>query len=140
MKNDPYFTPELILFTIKGLNECIEKGEHDGYTEKGLRNYTKRWEGIFSTMDSNSIPIIIDPLGKAWDQPDSKNFLIDDKSVIMTKEMCSQLHTYNTSRPTGVYVGKMWKRETNHGNLILCWYGYHKDPNLCSINERDILL
>lgn len=91
-------------------------------------------------MSPNSIPIIIDPLGKHWDQPDSKNFLMDDESVIMTKEECDQLHVYSTSRPTGVYAGKMWKRETNHGKLLLCWYGYHKDPNLCTTNERWILL
>lgn len=91
-------------------------------------------------INPNKIPLIIDPLGKAWDQPSSKNFLIDNECVVMTKEECDQLHTYSTSRPSGVYAGKMWKRETNRGELILCWYGYHDSPDLCSINERWILL
>lgn len=91
-------------------------------------------------IDHSKIPIITEPIGRSWDQPDSKNFLIDDESVVMTKRECDQLHTYSTSRPSGVYAGKMWKRETNRGELLLCWYGYHEKPDTCSINERWILL
>jgi len=90
-------------------------------------------------INKNKIPLIIDPLGKAWRQPDSKDFLIDDDSVIMTAEACNKLAEYSTSRPSGVYAGKMWKRVTNRGEKILCWYGYHESPDLCSINERTIL-
>lgn len=140
MRDDIYFTPKLILSTIKDLKECLAKGEGDSFTETGLINYTKRWEGVFSKMSSNSIPIIIDPLGKAWNQPDSKNFLIDNESVVMTKEECNKLHTYSHSAPTGVYAGKMWKRKTNRGELILCWYGYCEIPGHCSNNERWIIL
>lgn len=88
----------------------------------------------------NIIPLIIHPLGKSWRQPDPKNFLIDDDHVVMTQEECNKLATYSTSKPSGVYAGKMWKRETNKGKLILCWYGYHQNPNFCSNNERWILI
>ena len=90
-------------------------------------------------ITKNIIPMIIHPLGKVWRQPDHKNFLIDDNHVVMSQDDCDKLATYNTSKPSGVYAGKMWKRETNKG-LILCWYGYHQNPNFCSNNERWILI
>ncbi len=91
-------------------------------------------------ISPNIIPLMIDPLSSAWNQPDHKDFLIDDESVIMTQKDLGKLHNYSHSKPSGVYAGKMWKRETSEGKWILCWYGYHQEPNLCSNNERWILL
>lgn len=90
-------------------------------------------------IDPNIIPMMIDPLSKAWNQPDTKNILIDDEYAILDDKDFSKLSTYSTSRPSGVYAGKMWKRECPDGSFILCWYGYDQKPNMCSINERYIL-
>lgn len=90
-------------------------------------------------INPNIIPMMIDPLSKAWDQPDNTEYLIDDESVIMPEEDLAKLKNYSHSRPSGVYAGKMWKRELKDGRWLLCWYGYHQEPNMCSTNERYII-
>lgn len=91
-------------------------------------------------ISPNVIPMIIDPLGKAWRQPDYKGIIVDDENATMSKEDLNKLAEYSHSRPSGVYAGKMWKRKTSKGKWILCWYGYHQSPELCSNNERWIVL
>lgn len=71
----------------------------------------------------------------------------------MTRKTLEQLKDYSHSQPTGVYVGKMWRRAQYKevtlrevarvvatGNWLLCWYGEHPNPGLCSNNYREILL
>ena len=103
-------------------------------------------------MNKNIIPVMTHPLSRGWEQPSTENILIDDTHAIMSKEDFSKLAEYSTSRPTGVYEGKIWKRNLYEGSLrsgykfsdvwTLCWYGYsyNGNPEQCSINEREIIL
>lgn len=86
----------------------------------------------------NKIPNITDPMGKSWKQPNNNDILIDDKNAILTEAQIYDLHTYSTSLPTGVYVGKMWKRIDADG-MWLVWYGEGKNKDSCSINYRLVL-
>lgn len=98
------------------------------------------------------IPPITDPLGKHWDQPSTKNIVIDENNAVMSKNVFNQLKEYSASIPTGVYPGKMWKRydgvfdqefiaRGGKPTWKLCWYGeIPNKPELCSINMRDILI
>lgn len=100
-------------------------------------------------MSEHTIPPIIDPMGKHWDQPPTSAILIDDKHAVMTDATFKSLCEYSGTIPTGVYAGKMWRRF--HGKhdprcrpedrkWFLFWYGYCDDPNQCSINGREILI
>ena len=89
-------------------------------------------------MNITEIPPITDPLGRYWEQPDRDNILIDDQHALMTREDFKQLHNYSASIPSGVYVGKMWKRKFRD-KWYLSWYGPHDDPDRCSINHREII-
>jgi hypothetical protein len=88
----------------------------------------------------HQIPDMVHPLSTAWDQPNKESILVDETHAVMSSEDVEKLHTYDTSIPTGVYEGKMWKRTDFKGpGYILCWYGPHEDPQKCSINSRIIL-
>jgi hypothetical protein len=88
----------------------------------------------------NEIPPMTDPLGRYWDQPDPSGILLDDTHAVMTAHSFKALHDYSHSMPTGVYPGKMWKRQTGKGTWYLTWFGEHEDPKLCSINQRILLV
>lgn len=70
---------------------------------------------------------------QALDQPSRDAILIDDTHAVMTRYTLAALHEYNTSQPTGVWPGKMWrwrerKMESNGAitwldSWWLCWYG-----------------
>ena len=47
-------------------------------------------------------------------------------NAIMSKQDFSLLKSYDSSFPSGVYPGKMWKR-FNCGINWLCWYSDMKD-------------
>jgi hypothetical protein len=81
------------------------------------------------------IPPITDPLGKYWDQPPREAIEIDDTHALMTYQTMKKLHNYESTIPTGVYPGKIWRRKDQ-----LCWFDVHEDPKLCSIYVRDILV
>lgn len=71
-------------------------------------------------MSFGRIPAMTDPLGKHWRQP--KN-LRDRVEVYETHATISEadwlgLPHYETSFPSGVYPGKVWRRR-----CWLCWYG-----------------
>lgn len=84
------------------------------------------------------IPRMVDPLGKHWQQPLSDLISIYEKVAIMDKNVFGALSEYSTSLPSGVYVGKMWKRRGEPGVWYLCWYGHHPAPDTCSVNYREI--
>ena len=69
----------------------------------------------------NEIPGMTDELSFYWDQPDREKILVDKKCALMTKETLDDLKEYNCSLPSGVYVGKMWKRSNLNG-WVLCVY------------------
>lgn len=110
----------------------------------------KAWELVTAIIEKHSLPLVreailtvippmTDPLGKYWSQPQPEFIRIDDQYAFMTKNTFSILKSYNTSTPTGVYVGKMWKRL--HGEYFeLCWWGKHDTPNHCPFNCREIQL
>lgn len=87
-----------------------------------------------------SIPLITDPMGYYWTQPHTTEIAIDDTHALMSKAAFDRLYEYSHSQPTGVYVGKMWRR-LQDGEWWLCWFGEsEKGPNYCSNNYRKILI
>lgn len=86
----------------------------------------------------NYIPEITDPMGAYWDQPKTSEIVVDDKTAKMTKETFDSLMTYNSSIPSGVYVGKMWKR-TFKEISTLCVYSKIVGDNM-EIDNRKIII
>lgn len=92
-------------------------------------------------MEANSIPEMTDPMGRYWRQPTRAEILTDDTHALMPAQVFNELANYDTSVPSGVYPGKMWKRRTKEGHL-LCWYGQTFMENgreCCRIELRKIL-
>jgi hypothetical protein len=89
-------------------------------------------------IDENYIPKITHELGRHWKQPDREKIVVDSKSALMDKATYEQLAEYSCSVPTGVYEGKMWRKE-HAGKKYLRWYGKHADPGMCSINTREVI-
>ena len=89
----------------------------------------------------NQIPPITDPIGRNWQQPAAALIALDDFYAVMERKTFDDLAEYSSSIPSGVYAGKMWKRQDfNDSEWLLLWYGPSPDPNMCSINIRKILL
>lgn len=95
-------------------------------------------------LDTHPIPAMTDPMGKHWDQPPREEILVDDRVAVMTEKTFRKLHEYSYSNPTGVYPGKMWCRlyriSPSQTGYLLCWYGVSSDPNMCTNNNRPILI
>jgi hypothetical protein len=88
----------------------------------------------------NTIPVMDDPLGKYWDQPnDIRKVLMDDKSVILSKYQIANLAEYSSTFPSGVYPGKCWKR-IERNKMYLVWYGDETPKKECPILFREILV
>ena len=86
------------------------------------------------------IPVITDPLGKHWDQPEIAKIELRIGGVaIMSKESFDQLAQYDCSIPSGKYEGKMWKRSVENGHQ-LCWYSNSKKEGYLDINKAEILV
>lgn len=66
------------------------------------------------SMVNPVIPPITAELGKCWDQPNTDNWLIDEKSVIMSKRDFDKLAEYSLTNPTALYAGKCWKRHVEN--------------------------
>lgn len=89
----------------------------------------------------NEIPEMTNPLGKAWEQPKRENIRLDDENAYIRKADFDLLKQYDTSNPSGVYAGKMWKRSVGGDNYILCWWVDVPDKEgYCKVNYRKILL
>lgn len=87
------------------------------------------------------IPPMTHELGRYWHQPPRTAILVDDKHAVMSRASFKQLAEYSSSRPSGVYPGKMWKAITLDGTAYLCWYGIVPGrDDLCSNNTRRILI
>lgn len=90
------------------------------------------------------LPAMTHPLGKRWRQPAAREILVDDEHALMTESSFNKLSEYNSSLPSGVYDGKMWRRryitDTGECAFSLCWYGPSNHPGKCSINSRRILI
>jgi hypothetical protein len=98
------------------------------------------------------IPLMADPHGRYWEQPDRREILVDSTHALMSKDAFRRLLEYSASNPSGVYVGKMWKRHNGAFDFhfrarggkpewLLCWYGFsEKGPDWCSNQSRKIIL
>jgi hypothetical protein len=100
------------------------------------------------------IPPITDPQGRGWQQPAKEELLIEGTISLMTTKTFNKLAEYSYSLPTGVYQGKMWKRQVDIlqkdeiGNRIripgpwfLCWYEDNPlDSDKCMVKIARILL
>ncbi len=69
--------------------------------------------------------------------------LIDDHSVILTRQEFDDLPEYSCSIPTGTTIGKRWKRGEPYVGVRTRWlmgeYADHPDPRLVRIIWREIL-
>lgn len=85
------------------------------------------------------IPEMTDPRGKHWTQPDRQMIFIRGGVAHMTKQDFSKLSQYDTSMPSGVYPGKMWKR-LEKDKFYLVWYEDKPESNgkLCNIKYLPI--
>jgi hypothetical protein len=87
----------------------------------------------------NKIPEITNPMGKYWQQPDSKNIIISYKYALMSETDFNNLYEYSSSTPSGVYIGKMWKSKRNN-IWYLVWFSECEDPKFLNNNYREILI
>lgn len=81
------------------------------------------------------IPMITHPLGRYWEQPSRDQITIEHDKAYMTQATLDQLAGYHSSNPSGIYEGKMWRRQNT-----LVWYGPCDKPDCCSINSRIIVI
>ncbi len=84
-----------------------------------------------------SIPQMTHPMGRSWDQPALQNitFTADDIALMSQKDF-DNLAKYETSYPSGVYEGKMWR---NGGRLM--WFDNHPtDKDKCTCKSAQIAI
>jgi hypothetical protein len=107
-----------------------------------------------NTIPDNTIPPITEPLGRHWHAPDRALILTDDKHAVMAGATFVCLPEYSGTIPTGVYPGKMWKRndglfdercKPEDRKWLLCWFGpvipaNERDREACPIEFRQILI
>lgn len=91
---------------------------------------------------SNGIPPMTHPLSRQWDQPDVSGFLIDATHCVLLRKDWEELTAYDSSIPSGVYDGKVWRTSMkrlavhNFCTDYVRWYGPSDDPDRCSIHTR----
>lgn len=95
-----------------------------------------------------TIPLMTDPMGKHWKQPDLTDLDVSGDTVELTQAQFDGLLEYSTSVPTGVYAGKCWKAEhleweergvRRTGIWHLRWFGESTiGPGFCSNHQRII--
>ena len=83
---------------------------------------------------NNDLPPITNRLGSHWKQPSRKNILVDDTHALMSEEDEAKLLVYNGTFPTGVYIGKMFKR----GDYLV-WFSAYSDKEVAN-NYREIIV
>lgn len=103
-----------------------------------------------STRRENEIPLMTDPMGNHWDQPDVVAIEVDDTHALMSRQTFEKLPEYSCTFPSGVYPGKMWRRhdgvhdprcKPSDRRWLLCWYGFSDmGEGYCSTNSREILI
>jgi hypothetical protein len=95
-------------------------------------------------------PNVIPPPERKMDQPDRRDIIVDDTHALMSKSAFDKLPEYSATMPTGVYVGKMWKRHDGvydsafraSGGVPdwkLVWYGPVVDKK-CAVLFRSIII
>lgn len=87
------------------------------------------------------IPPMTHPLGRHWHQPPRERVEVDGTHALLQQGDFERLPEYSTTLPSGVYPGKMWRRQERPGQWWLVWFGIVAgDETRCSINRREILL
>ena len=82
------------------------------------------------------LPAMTDPLGKHWRQPKGlrdRVGLYETHAAISESDWYALPH-YETSIPSGVYPGKVWRR-----GKYLCWYGPDRNDR-CRIGRLRALI
>jgi hypothetical protein len=108
---------------------------------RAMREEIRRQDAVAGTAKpmngKDVIPEMTDPLGKHWSQPDRQYIFIRDGKAHLCAEDFRKLSQYDTTFPSGVYPGKMWKR-INGGVAYLCWYGEYTADGKCPIHHMMI--
>jgi hypothetical protein len=92
-------------------------------------------------MQIETIPPITDPLGRHWEQPDPSQISIDETHALMEMKDFDKLHDYSISRPTAIYVGKMWKTYwPKHDRWYLHFIGPNEKPDTVTEHTRQIIV
>ncbi len=82
-----------------------------------------------------TIPPMTHPLSRGWDQPPRDAILLDHEHALMEPRAYAALLHYESSVPSGVYAGKMWRRKNR-----LCWFEDVPGRAECVIVTRKILV
>lgn len=93
-------------------------------------------EAAKAAREAQMLPAMTDPLGKHWRQAKDlrdRVTLYDTHAAIGESDWQS-LSNYETSSPSGVYAGKVWRR-----GPLLCWYGEVNDGK-CRIHHLRALV
>ncbi|RYF78885.1 MAG: hypothetical protein EOO39_00255 [Cytophagaceae bacterium] len=102
-----------------------------------------KWKTVSELID-NHIPIMTDPMGRYWDQPQREEIYVQHGKAYMSAAAAKKLQTYSHSFPSGVYVGKMWKRVMYNGDAYLLWFRHKTQPGtVCSqviVDQRLIVI
>lgn len=128
--------------------------EIEGWQQEGLYNKTPvsskpMVQQYIEKRIYNAIPEMNDPLGKYWDQPsDLRTAPMNSHAVLLTRYQFEHLGEYSSSIPSGVYPGKCWKcwwpdhpkKSFEPGKWYLRWYAEDKDPKMCQIHKRLIVI
>lgn len=90
--------------------------------------------------EDHPIPLMVNSLGFHWGQPNRMAIQVSDSHASMSSMTLHMLANYSTSYPSGVYAGKMWRRQ--EGTVwYLCWYeDIPGHPGRCAVNFRPIIL
>jgi hypothetical protein len=103
-------------------------------------------------VDNHPIPPLVGYKYTSWKQPARDGIVIDPVYAIMSKSDFHGLMEYSTTIPSGVVVGKMWRRHNgafDQGFIarggkpiwLLCWYDVsERGIDWCTIKTRIILL
>lgn len=117
----------------------LTKEEHErsrAKTRASIKESSKIIDSMIQDLNSRVIPIMTNPLGKSWRQPSLAKLIFREDYVLMDKESFDILHNYETSYPSGVYEGKIWR---SGGTLM--WYDLHEtDKNLCTVKSMPIAI
>lgn len=115
------------------------KEEHErsrAKTRASIKESSELVDSMIRDLNSRVIPIMTNPLGKSWKQPSLAKLIFRDDYVLMDKMSFDILHNYETSYPSGVYEGKIWR---SGGTLM--WYDLHDtDKNLCTVKSMPIAI
>lgn len=90
------------------------------------------------------IPEMTHPLREQWAQPGRDKIRFLHGNAVVSVETFKALKEYSATFPSGVYAGKMWRREYLKGSEtrhLLLWYSDTKDkPGYCDINKVDLII